>query len=224
MAVEHSSQISKLSLVTWEVDATTGEWLIIRIHLYIWKYCRPWSNDSTTGFFTDLELCGCKKCILWPLLVILPGFCDSLFVISLSWFEPIISTSGSTFTDVVMSSCPRSEILHFPISIFLSPPLSVVSFSLSCKSPSRGCKNCPMFGVGLNPDFQKKEKKRKEMLAKAEMKKKMENQNKRAELWDDFSQVLLYHVIELNRSLWSWQTSKRSMGLQVGSQKVCQIT
>jgi hypothetical protein len=39
-----------------------------------------------------------------------------------------------------------------------------------------------MFGVGLNPDFQKKEKKRKEMLAKAEMKKKMENQNKRAEL------------------------------------------
>jgi hypothetical protein len=35
MAVEHSSQISKLSLVTWEVDATTGEWLIIRIHLYI---------------------------------------------------------------------------------------------------------------------------------------------------------------------------------------------
>jgi hypothetical protein len=39
-----------------------------------------------------------------------------------------------------------------------------------------------MFGVGLNPDFQKKENKRKERLAKAEMKKKMESQNKRAEL------------------------------------------
>ena len=48
--------------------------------------------------------------------------------------------------------------------------------------PTRGCKNCPMFGVGLNPEFQKKEKRRKEKLAKAEMRKKMESQNKRAEL------------------------------------------
>merc|ERR1712029_868928 len=48
--------------------------------------------------------------------------------------------------------------------------------------PSRGCKNCPMFGVGLNPEFQKKEKTRKERLAWAEMKKMMESQNKRAEL------------------------------------------
>mmetsp|Transcript_5479 Transcript_5479/g.8601 ORF Transcript_5479/g.8601 Transcript_5479/m.8601 type:complete len:412 (+) Transcript_5479:132-1367(+) len=48
--------------------------------------------------------------------------------------------------------------------------------------PSRGCKNCPMFGVGLNPEFQQKEEKRKIRLAKAEMKKKMESQNKRAEL------------------------------------------
>ncbi|KAL7541926.1 hypothetical protein ACHAWF_013147 [Thalassiosira exigua] len=48
--------------------------------------------------------------------------------------------------------------------------------------PSRGCKNCPMFGVGLNPEFQKREAKRKEKLARAEMKKKMESQNKRAEL------------------------------------------
>lgn len=48
--------------------------------------------------------------------------------------------------------------------------------------PSRGCKNCPMFGVGLNPGFQKKEEKRKERLAKAEMRKQMESQNKRAEL------------------------------------------
>lgn len=48
--------------------------------------------------------------------------------------------------------------------------------------PSRGCKNCPMFGVGLNPEFQKKEDARKERLAKAEMKKRMESQNKRADL------------------------------------------
>lgn len=48
--------------------------------------------------------------------------------------------------------------------------------------PGRGCKNCPMFGVGLNPEFKKKETARKEKIAKAEMKKKMESQNKRAEL------------------------------------------
>jgi len=39
-----------------------------------------------------------------------------------------------------------------------------------------------MFGVGLNPEFQKREEQRKEKRAKAEMKKKMESQNKRAEL------------------------------------------
>lgn len=48
--------------------------------------------------------------------------------------------------------------------------------------PTRGCANCPMFGVGLNPEFKKKEKLRKEKRAKAEMKKKMESANKRAEL------------------------------------------
>ena len=48
--------------------------------------------------------------------------------------------------------------------------------------PSRGCKNCPMFGVGKNQNFIKKEEKRKERLARAEMKRKMESQNKRAEL------------------------------------------
>jgi hypothetical protein len=39
-----------------------------------------------------------------------------------------------------------------------------------------------MFGVGKNPEFIKKEEKRKERLAKAAMKRKMESQNKRAEL------------------------------------------
>lgn len=48
--------------------------------------------------------------------------------------------------------------------------------------PTRGCAKCPMFGVGKNPEFIKKEEKRKERLAKAAMKRKMESQNKRAEL------------------------------------------
>jgi len=48
--------------------------------------------------------------------------------------------------------------------------------------PSRGCKNCPMFGVGLNPEFQKKEERRTTKLAKKKMQKEMESKNKRAEL------------------------------------------
>ena len=48
--------------------------------------------------------------------------------------------------------------------------------------PTRGCKNCPMFGVGLNPEFQKKEERRTTKLAKKKMQKEMESKNKRAEL------------------------------------------
>jgi len=48
--------------------------------------------------------------------------------------------------------------------------------------PSRGCKNCPMFGVGLNPDFIKREEKRKAKIARNKMKKQMESLNKRAEM------------------------------------------
>lgn len=48
--------------------------------------------------------------------------------------------------------------------------------------PTRGCKNCPMFGVGLNPEFKQREERRNVKFAKAEMKKKMESQNKRADL------------------------------------------
>ena len=48
--------------------------------------------------------------------------------------------------------------------------------------PTRGCGNCPMYGIGKNPEFVKKEETRKERLAKAELKKKMESQNKRADL------------------------------------------
>jgi hypothetical protein len=43
------------------------------------------------------------KSILWPLLVIPPGFCEFFFVISLSWFEPITFTSGSTCCHVELS-------------------------------------------------------------------------------------------------------------------------
>jgi len=48
--------------------------------------------------------------------------------------------------------------------------------------PGRGCANCPMFGVGKNPEFQKREAARKEKIAQREMQKQMESRNKRAEL------------------------------------------
>jgi len=48
--------------------------------------------------------------------------------------------------------------------------------------PSRGCSDCPMFGVGKNPNFEEKEKERKEKMAKRRMKKRMEEENRSAEL------------------------------------------
>ena len=48
--------------------------------------------------------------------------------------------------------------------------------------PSRGCADCPMFGVGKNPSFEKREKERKEKMAIRKMKRQMEDQNRSAEL------------------------------------------
>jgi ferredoxin len=46
--------------------------------------------------------------------------------------------------------------------------------------PSRGCKDCPMYGVGRNPEYEKKEKTRKERMAKFRLQK--EREDKSAEL------------------------------------------
>jgi ferredoxin len=48
--------------------------------------------------------------------------------------------------------------------------------------PSRGCKSCPMYGVGLNPDFLKKEQERKDRIAKKRLQELRESQQKTAEL------------------------------------------
>mmetsp|Transcript_29904 Transcript_29904/g.44214 ORF Transcript_29904/g.44214 Transcript_29904/m.44214 type:complete len:361 (+) Transcript_29904:213-1295(+) len=48
--------------------------------------------------------------------------------------------------------------------------------------PSSGCKNCPMYGVGKNPEFEKREKKRQAKIAKAKMKEEREKDNKSADL------------------------------------------
>ena len=48
--------------------------------------------------------------------------------------------------------------------------------------PSRGCRTCPMYGVGKNPEYERKEKVRKENLAKKRIKDQRERENKSADL------------------------------------------
>lgn len=48
--------------------------------------------------------------------------------------------------------------------------------------PTRGCANCPMYGVGLNPEYQRKEKLRKERLAKRRLQEQRAKEQKTAEL------------------------------------------
>lgn len=48
--------------------------------------------------------------------------------------------------------------------------------------PTRGCKDCPMYGVGKNPIFEQKEKERKERMAKRQLQKQREIDEKSVEL------------------------------------------
>lgn len=48
--------------------------------------------------------------------------------------------------------------------------------------PNRGCKDCPMFGVGKNPAFQEKDQKRLDRLEAKKRKSTMENLNKSVDL------------------------------------------
>ena len=48
--------------------------------------------------------------------------------------------------------------------------------------PSRGCYDCPMYGVGKNPEYEKKEQQRKERLAKRKLQQQREAEQKSADL------------------------------------------
>lgn len=48
--------------------------------------------------------------------------------------------------------------------------------------PTRGCKTCPMYGVGKNPEYELKEKERKERTAKRKLQKQRELEEKSIEL------------------------------------------
>jgi ferredoxin len=48
--------------------------------------------------------------------------------------------------------------------------------------PSRGCKDCPMYGVGKNPVFEAKELERKQRMAKRKLRAQRENEQKQVDL------------------------------------------
>eukprot|EP00814_Leptocylindrus_danicus_P010446 CAMPEP_0116031250 /NCGR_PEP_ID=MMETSP0321-20121206/17392_1 /TAXON_ID=163516 /ORGANISM="Leptocylindrus danicus var. danicus, Strain B650" /LENGTH=437 /DNA_ID=CAMNT_0003506319 /DNA_START=248 /DNA_END=1562 /DNA_ORIENTATION=+ len=48
--------------------------------------------------------------------------------------------------------------------------------------PSRGCKNCPMYGIGKNPEFERKEKERKRKREERKLRMEMEKREKRSDL------------------------------------------
>lgn len=66
---------------------------------------------------------------------------------------------------------------------FTAPQKISGNMAARCNNcPSRGCYDCPMYGVGKNPEFEKKEKARKARLAKRKLQEQRERDQKRAEL------------------------------------------
>mmetsp|Transcript_31907 Transcript_31907/g.45376 ORF Transcript_31907/g.45376 Transcript_31907/m.45376 type:complete len:366 (-) Transcript_31907:176-1273(-) len=66
---------------------------------------------------------------------------------------------------------------------FSGPQLISGNMGSRCNNcPSRGCKSCPMYGVGKNPYFEKKEKERKEKAAKRKLEQERQMMNKSADL------------------------------------------
>jgi len=68
-------------------------------------------------------------------------------------------------------------------SIFTAPQKISGNMKARCNNcPSRGCADCPMYGVGKNPYFEKKEKERKERMAKRRMQEQMKEENRSVDL------------------------------------------
>lgn len=66
---------------------------------------------------------------------------------------------------------------------FTAPQVISGNMSARCNNcPTRGCYNCPMYGVGKNPEFEKKEAARKERIAKRKLQEQREREQKKADL------------------------------------------
>jgi ferredoxin len=68
-------------------------------------------------------------------------------------------------------------------SAFTAPQEISGNFGSRCSNcPTRGCKDCPMFGIGKNPEFEKKEKIRLERIGRNRLKKAREEEKKSVDL------------------------------------------
>ena len=66
---------------------------------------------------------------------------------------------------------------------FTEPQTISVKMSARCNNcPSRGCRTCPMYGVGQNPEFQRKEKERKARAAKRRLEQERDRDMKSVDL------------------------------------------
>jgi ferredoxin len=66
---------------------------------------------------------------------------------------------------------------------FTAPQIISGNMGSRCNNcPSRGCKTCPMFGVGKNPEFERKEKERKSKIERRRLVQIREEDNKSADL------------------------------------------
>jgi len=66
---------------------------------------------------------------------------------------------------------------------FTGPQKISGNMGMRCNNcPSRGCKSCPMYGVGKNPYFEKKEKERKMFQERKRLEEKRESLGKRVDL------------------------------------------
>lgn len=66
---------------------------------------------------------------------------------------------------------------------FTAPPKISGNMGSRCNNcPTRGCKDCPMYGVGKNPVFEEKERIRKEKAAKRRLQQERDRDNKTADL------------------------------------------
>ena len=75
-----------------------------------------------------------------------------------------------------------SHAVGGPVAFTAPQTISGNMRSRCSNCPSRGCKDCPMFGVGKNPEFERKEKARKERMAKRRLQEERESQQKSADL------------------------------------------
>lgn len=66
---------------------------------------------------------------------------------------------------------------------FTAPQIISGNMGSRCSNcPTRGCRDCPMYGVGKNPEFEKREKERKDRIAKRKLMAQRERDQKSVDL------------------------------------------